>query len=306
MDKKIVFVLSEDDNLLKTIKEMLDRTFSVSIFSKTEKAFNHIYNNLPDLIIVHIRHDNEKRIQLFNELKSDPIFSRIPLLVVLPEWMEIDWDMFFAEDYIYESCLQKEIKKRANLAIIRTEKVVEINPLTRLPGNISINKEIQKRIDRKEVFALAYLDIDQFKPFNDKYGFSRGDEVIKAVGRLILNFVKAKEPKTAFIGHIGGDDFIYIVNPLFIEEISEEVITNFNRLVPIFYDKDDVEQGCIKSKDRQGIERQFPIMSVSIGIAHNRFVPFSHYGEVTEIAAKMKSIAKQNKGGCWVIDRRQR
>ncbi|MCX5813526.1 MAG: GGDEF domain-containing protein [Proteobacteria bacterium] len=202
------------------------------------------------------------------------------------------------------SDLEREILPRVELCIIRSERVVEINPLTRLPGNISINKQIQDRLDANEIFALAYLDIDHFKPFNDKYGFSRGDEVIKVVGRLILNIVKNKQAQNSFVGHIGGDDFIYIMNEDIVEETSAEIVGAFNRIIQTFYDPEDREKSCIQSRDRQGNIKIFSFMTVSIGSASNKYGHFVHYGEITEIASKMKTQAKRLKGGGFKMDRR--
>ncbi|MCX8022136.1 MAG: diguanylate cyclase [Syntrophorhabdaceae bacterium] len=304
MDEKTIFVISDDKTVLKDIRDRLDGIYRVSLFTKVEKAIDYIYHSLPDLVILHTRRKGAKSMEIINDIKLDPIFSRMPVILIIPDGMKIDWDKAFAEDYLYESSIENDLIERIKLTIVRNERVVEINPLTRLPGNISINREIQRRIDRKEIFALAYGDIDQFKPFNDKYGFSRGDEVIKATGRIVMNIVRQEEPKNGFVGHIGGDDFVYITSTELIEKISDQIITSFNNLVSIFYDKDDIERGFIISKDRQGIERHFPIMTMSIGIAHNRFIPFSHFGEATGIASKMKSLAKKSKGGCWMMDRR--
>jgi len=138
-----------------------------------------------------------------------------------------------------------------------------------------------------------------------KNGFTRGDEVIKAAGRLILNIVKNRQPVGGFIGHIGGDDFIYIMDLSLVEEASAEIILAFDGIVPTFYDPDDRERGHIQTTDRQGNESRFPFVSLSIGIAHNRHNSFSHYGEFTEIASEMKKHAKYHSGSCYKIDKRQ-
>jgi diguanylate cyclase (GGDEF)-like protein len=181
---------------------------------------------------------------------------------------------------------------------------VEINPLTRLPGNISINRELQERIARNENFSFGYADLDFFKPFNDRYGFSRGDEVIKITGRLILNIVKNKNPQGSFVGHVGGDDFVFIIDSALAEEAAAEIIEAFDSIIPTFYDPEDSMQGCIKSFDRKGRTSTFPIMSISIGITETRARSLSHYGEITELASEMKKFAKQFKGSCFRSDRR--
>jgi diguanylate cyclase (GGDEF)-like protein len=182
---------------------------------------------------------------------------------------------------------------------------VEINPLTRLPGNIAILKQIQSRLDSGEIFAVAWVDLDDFKPFNDKYGFARGDEVLKMVGRLVLNTVKEEQLNGTFVGHIGGDDFVFIIGYEEAVPVSEKIISNFDGIISIFYDEADQLKGYIESSDRSGRKIAFPIMSMSIGIAHNRYRPFSLSVEITEIASEMKRYAKQTAGSCFKIDRRK-
>ena len=193
---------------------------------------------------------------------------------------------------------------RARLCILRAERVVEVNPLTRLPGNTSINRTIQQLIDKGVVFGVGYADLDNFKPFNDHYGFTRGDEVIKMTGRLILNIVKNRQPAGSFVGHIGGDDFIFIMDAELIDATASEMVAAFDRIISTFYDGAEKEAGGIVATDRQGNPRSFPFISLSIGITSNRNRLFSHYGEVTEAVSEMKRYAKRTKGSCYRSDKR--
>ncbi len=305
MKIKTVIIVSSDTVLANIIIKNLESFYNVIAFKEVASALDCIYNSIPDLVVVEIDLNDTMIIDVLSNLKGDPMFSQLPLLAILPENAEtMKWNSFFIEDYIRMPDIEREILPRVELCIIRSERVVEINPLTRLPGNISINKQIQKRLDENNIFAFAYLDIDHFKPFNDKYGFSRGDEVIKVTGRLILNIVKNKQAQYSFVGHIGGDDFIYIMNTDIIEETSVEIIDAFNRIIQTFYDKEDRGKGFIQSKDRQGNIKDFSFMTVSIGITSNKFGHFVHYGEITEIASKMKTQAKRLKGGSFKMDRR--
>jgi diguanylate cyclase (GGDEF)-like protein len=305
MKMKSVIVVSKDMVLANIIKKNLESLYNLIVFSGVASAIDCIYNSMPDLVVIEIDLNDTMSVDILSNLKGDPMFSQLPLLAILPENVNVpEWGSFFVEDYIRVQDIERELLPRVKLCIIRSERIVEINPLTRLPGNISINKQTQNRLDAKDIFALAYLDIDHFKPFNDKYGFSRGDEVIKVMGRLILNIVKNKQAQDGFVGHIGGDDFIYIMNTDVIEETSVEIIDAFNRIIQTFYNQEDREKGCIQSKDRQGNIVIFSFMTVSIGIASNKYGHFVHYGEITEIASKMKTQAKRLKGGSFKMDRR--
>ena len=301
-----IVVVSQDIVLTNIIDSTLKNLYKTLVFSKMQPALDYIYNSMPDLMIFAIDMDGSSTINILNDLKEDPMFNQLPVLAILPDQFTFSrWDSFFAEDYIWESDLEKEILIRVNLCILRSKRVVEINPLTRLPGNISINRQIQDRLDRGKDFAFAYADLDYFKPFNDYYGFSRGDEVIRLTGRLILNIVRNKQPNDSFIGHIGGDDFIFIMDSALIEETSQEIIDAFDKIIPTFYDPEDRIKNCIESLDRQGRLRTFPIISISIGAIDIKSGMFSHYGEITGQASEMKKYAKQFKGSCCRLDRRE-
>jgi len=292
--------------LISIIEKSLEGLYRIVVFRNMQSALDYIYNSIPDLMIIDMDPDDQPAITVLNNLKEDPIFNQLPVLALLGE-MEILpslWGRVHIEDFLRKSDIRKELIPRVSLAIRRSERVVEINPLTRLPGNIAINKQVQTRLDEGRQFSLAYADLDHFKPFNDYYGFSRGDEVLRMAGRLITNTVKGKQPEDSFVGHIGGDDFVFIMDLELVEEAAGEIISAFDRIVPTFYDAEEREAGFIESHDRQGTVRSFPIITISIGIAHNRYRSFSHYGELTEIASEMKAHAKQHKASCIRMDRR--
>jgi len=188
---KTVVVVCKDVVLNNIIERNLKDVYQVVAFNSMPSALDYIYNSIPNLIVMNIADDDPAGINVLNDLKSDPMFNQLPVLAVLPEKFTIaDWGHLLVEDYIRRPDLDADFMARVNLSILRSERIVEINPLTRLPGNISINKEIQERIDSKKEFAFGYADLDFFKPFNDRYGFSRGDEVIKMTGRIILGVIK--------------------------------------------------------------------------------------------------------------------
>jgi diguanylate cyclase (GGDEF)-like protein len=286
------------------LKKVLTGTAETTVFSHLRDAFDHIYNEIPNLLIVDIHGDQEAACLLMT-LKEDPLFAHLPVLAILgDEDPAPDWKLLPVEDCIRQGDLERDICMKVELCLARSERIVEVNPLTRLPGNISINRQIQSRLDRGMPFALAYADLDHFKPFNDKYGFSRGDEVIKITGRLMLNIVRNKSQRDIFVGHIGGDDFVCLMNPLWIEETCQEVIDAFDRIVPSFYDPEDREAGYIQSFNREGQARTYPIMGISIGIASTDQGAFSHFGEVTSIASEMKHLAKKQLKSCYRINKR--
>ncbi|BCB96655.1 GGDEF domain-containing protein [Dissulfurispira thermophila] len=302
---KTIIVISKDVVLTSIVDRLLKDSYTIVDFSTIQSSLDYIYSSSPDLMIIDISPDDVFAVTLLNEIKSDPIFGRLPVLAVFDDQFVVyDWDSMLIDDYLRKSCLEVELIATVGLCIHRAERMVEVNPLTRLPGNIAIIKQIQKRLDNNEVFALAYADLDYFKPYNDRYGFSRGDEVLKMIGRLILNTVRQNQAHGSFVGHIGGDDFVFIMDMEYIEKTAGEIIDNFNKIIPTFYDYDDRARGFIESVDREGNKRTFPFIGISIGVAHNRFRKFSHYGEIAEVASEMKKYAKCAGGSCFKIDKR--
>ena len=185
------------------------------------------------------------------------------------------------------------------------EMYLDASPLTRLPGGIAIETVLKKRIDSKLPIAFCVLDLDNFKAYNDRYGYANGSEVIKETAKIIDNVVKSKGSPDDFIGHVGGDDFVVITTPEFMRELSSEIISQFDRRIPDFYDSEERERGYILGKTRQGIEMEFPIMSISIAIVTNEHRKLINHLEASEIAAELKDYAKSIPKSVFVVDKRR-
>ncbi len=303
---KTIVVVCHDVILQNAVDRSLKNIYQVVSFKGLPQALDYIYNSLPNLIVMDVPEDDPMAVKVLNDLKSDPMFQQLPVLVVLPDaFSDVDWKTMRVEDFIRRREMEADFLTRVNLSVLRSERIVEINPLTRMPGNISISKAIQERIDEKKDFALGYADLDYFKPFNDRYGFSRGDEVIKMTGRIVLGVIQDIQPQGSFVGHIGGDDFVFIVDSDNAQTAASEIIRAFDSLIPGMYDPTDLRQGFIKSFDRKGKATHFPVMGISIGLVQTHGRAFTHYGELTEIAAEMKKYAKRFSGSCVKIDQRQ-
>jgi len=303
--KKTVLLVSRDQGLTRAAKRLLVSAFDLAVLDGMVAAVNAIYTEIPDLLVVDTGGDSGAWLEELNTLKDDPLFSQLPVLLITDERLPLPrWEDLLAEDYLRRDDLERDLAVRVSLAVIRAARSVEINPLTRLPGNISINRQLTERLERGETFALAYADLSDFKPFNDKYGFSRGDEVLKITGRVILSIVKSRQPRGSFVGHIGGDDFVFIMAPELIEAACEGIIRAFDRIVPTVYDPEDRQKGGIDSVDRRGTARFFPFIAIAIGVAGTATRRFSHFGELTSAASEMKHVAKKARGSAYRVDRR--
>jgi diguanylate cyclase (GGDEF)-like protein len=303
---KTAVLISRDTVLIAITERILQGYCRIVPFANIRSALDYVYSIVPNLLVIDMPLDDSEIVDTINRLKGDPIFTHLPVLAVVDDRARLpEWDSVLIEDYVWKSRIDKDLADRARLSILRSERVVEVNPLTRLPGNISINRTIQDLIDRGEIFAIGYGDLDNFKPFNDHYGFSRGDEVIKMTGRLILNVVKSRQPTGSFVGHIGGDDFVFLMDADLVEVTAAEIVETFDRIISTFYDPPEREAGSIISTDRQGNPRPFSIMTISIGVTSNKKRRFSHYGEITEAVSEMKRYAKHSKGSCYRTDKRK-
>jgi len=185
------------------------------------------------------------------------------------------------------------------------EMYLDASPLTRLPGGIAIEKALKHRIDSGDAFAFCVIDLDNFKAFNDHYGYAHGNKVIKESAKVIETATKEKGAAGDFVGHIGGDDFVVITTPKYMREISNEIIALFDARVPSFYTKEDREKGYIFGKSRQGEDMQFPLITISIAIVTNAQRRFTNPLEASEIAAELKDYAKTIPSSLYVVDKRR-
>ncbi|HEX6990718.1 MAG TPA: diguanylate cyclase, partial [Gemmatimonadales bacterium] len=198
-----------------------------------------------------------------------------------------------------------EQEARISAMSLRTERDVSVHPSTRLPGTTEIEREIRRRLDGAGEFAVCYADLDHFKEFNDRYSYYDGDRVIYLLSRILHDVVKGMTGRQGFVGHIGGDDFIFVIPGSEIHGVCTEVLSVFDTLIPLQYNEQDRRAGYFFGKDRRGQLHRVPLMTLSIGIVTNRHRQFAHPAQVSELATEMKSYAKTLPGSIFVVDRRQ-
>jgi diguanylate cyclase (GGDEF)-like protein len=200
--------------------------------------------------------------------------------------------------------LSSAFNEMAQRLIKLEETYKDASPLTGLPGGVAIETTVKQLIDRGEAFAFCMMDLDNFKPFNDRYGYGRGNTVIKMTAEIIRNVTRELGEGADFVGHIGGDDFVLITKPERFEDQCGKIIKEFDRRISGHYDEEDRKQGGILSVNRQGVKMTFPVMTISIAAINSLKTTVRNYIEVGEIIAELKKFAKKSSISNLVIDRR--
>ena len=256
---------------------------------------DYILSRIPNVLLLDMDGLGNSAIQITKALKENPMTYTMPIIIVLGRRdliKEIEVLDAGAEDFLTKPIPAQVLAARIHTSIRRNFRLQVSNPLTGLPGAIYIEEQATKRLEKNQPIAMCYADLDYFKAFNDKYSYNRGDNVIRILATILNEGVSMFGEKGDFVGHIGGDDFIMIVNPDYLDKICQYVTINFDTLIPFQYDEEDMEQGYILSINRQGEPMHFPIMTVSIGVVSSKTKKVKTYLEMTEFAAEMKEFAK--------------
>lgn len=305
----LIFLVEESPAACAAERTALESAgYVTATVRSTNELLDKCYQEPPALIVMNESHTMLRGGGMLDALSNDSIFNHVPVLLLLEPGAaaaEVDWSRVPVDDYVVRPCDARELLARVRLILARVQRDVNANPLTGLPGNRNIMREIERRLATKQAVAVAYLDIDNFKPYNDKYGFSRGDEVLRMTARVVTHTLDALAGADSYVGHIGGDDFIFIAVSAVMEQACKEILRNFDLIVPSFYDEEDRATGRIDSIDRQGNPRQFPLMTCTIAVIDTARTDVRHVAELGARAAEVKQIAKGLPGSNYLIDRRR-
>lgn len=200
--------------------------------------------------------------------------------------------------------LDREIQEMMLKIKDSQRRYLDASPLTRLPGNLAIEQVLKGKMAQGERFALCYIDLDDFKAFNDKYGYAKGSDLIKMTGEVLYRAKDRYAKQHDFVGHIGGDDFVLITSPELVEQVCPSIISEFDRLIPDYYHPADRANGFIEGIDRYGVKRRFPIMSISIAVVSDLKRSFSSPIEIARAATEIKDYVKSLPGSNYLVDRR--
>lgn len=301
-----VLVVEDDSDIRRFLELILQfEGFDVRTVSDGRAALATVVELVPDLVILDLSLPLLDGIDVCRAIRRNSRTRNISVIMVTARGTASDRMEAFgagADDYVTKPFDPVELVARANVAVDRSRAMRAVNPLTQLPGNVQLQQHLQDIVATGAPFALLYIDLDNFKSFNDHYGFLRGDEALKLAARAVEDAVEAQGG--GFVGHVGGDDFVVIVDATKGEATAADILESWDATVGAIYDPDDVARGYIEVLDRRDQLHRFPLMTISIGIATNLRKEIDTVGEAVTVATEMKGLAKRNVRSSYAMDRR--
>jgi diguanylate cyclase (GGDEF)-like protein len=300
-----ILVADDDPAILRLVEINLKlEGFDVLTANDGEEALRLVHDHLPSLVLLDIMMPKMDGYDVCERIRADGRTRHINVIMLTAKSLSADKIVGLtagADDYVLKPFDPMELIARVRSTLRRAREMRAISPLTALPGNIQIEEEIRGRFIAGEKFAICYADLDNFKAYNDRYGFLRGDRALVYTGQVLREV--ADSMPGSFVGHIGGDDFVLVVDDAAAEEACEHAIERFDEGSAGLYDPEDVERGYIEVQDRRGRLMRYPILSLSIGVGVSAEWA-NDYREIVDAATEMKSFAKRQPGSVFAVDRR--
>lgn len=304
-----IYIIDCENELVMMLREKFEKEKTFRFKNINPSNLDIALRSIPDLIIVNEQSINTDIIELCRRIRENEDNSITPVLVISSSNNEEHKISIMKNniEYIIPNIASQEYLYYAVKNITRLLSVNRtVSPLTGLPGNVQIQTELKKRLLRKETFQVLYLDLDNFKAYNDVYGFLKGDEIIKLTARIITKNIHSLEESDVFVGHIGGDDFVAIVDEsVDHDKVCQDIIAEFDKEILKYFNDDDIERGYIEVYNRKGVVEEFPLTSISIGVVVADKKRFANILEIGEIGAQVKHLSKTAMGSSYAIDRRE-
>ena len=303
-----IYIIDDDDSSIVIFRELFKNDEDYKFISVKTEDIDIALKNIPSLIVINEDAIDRDVVDLCRKIRKDEDNTITPVIVVssnsdkqhrmriLQESIEYFIKKPVDEEYLYYTV------KNLNRLLASNRR---ISPLTGLPGNVQIHAELKKRITKQDPFSVLYLDLDNFKAYNDVYGFLKGDEIIEFTAETILNCIHNTGLNNTFVGHIGGDDFVAIIPGTECERVCQDILSHFDASVKRYFTENDLEKGYIEVANRRGIVEQFPLTSLSIGVVIADSGRFHNILEIGEVGAQVKHAAKSVMGSSYAIDKRK-
>jgi DNA-binding response OmpR family regulator len=303
-----IMLIDDDPDVTGFVTTNLElEGFAVKSAATAEEGLAMGLADPPDLFMLDVSIGDGDGIDLLTRFRTAAGTANAPLMLLATESAVVDIVRGLdagADDYIVKPFAIDELVARVRAVLRRSKAMRDLSPLTGLPGNFRIAEELERRISAGGPVAVIHGDLDNFKAYNDHYGFMRGDNVIKFTANTLLEAATLSGDPTAFIGHVGGDDFIMVMDPERVEAFCQDVVERFDDGILDFYDAHDALKGFVEVIDRRGERHSFPIVSFSLGAATNNRRSFTTEWEASAVASEMKEHAKSEAGSSYKIDRR--
>jgi len=303
-----VLVVDDDAPTRTALKRILEAGgFRCSEARDGDDGARAAINLRPDLILLDVAMPKVGGLEALARIRSDFHLSSTPVIFLTGNG-QIDSIVAHlgagGDDYLIKPVRGAELVARVQLALRRAEQLRDLNPLTGLPGNAGIFREIGRRLAAGRPLACLYADVDNFKVYNDRYGFACGDAAITVIADTLVSALEAIPSCEHYTGHVGGDDFVVVTAPDLAEPVARAIIDRFDRAAPALYSGADRERGWIATQDRDGSRRITPLMSISVGIARTDTRQLESPAEIAAVASEMKAYAKRQDGSSYAVDRR--
>ncbi|HOO33504.1 MAG TPA: response regulator [Thermotogota bacterium] len=317
-EKRHIIMIVDDEPLnLKLLSGLLRDDYTLIAANSGKKALKIIHSGkIPDLILLDIMMPEIDGYEVCRALKDNEKTKDIPIIFISAMNEADDEEKglsYGAVDYIRKPFVPSIVRARVNTHLRLSDSLSELkrlykyalesNPLTGLPGNNAIMMRVNTALSNKEPVCVLYLDLDNFKAYNDKYGFAMGDKIILFTAELLSQ--QMETVSKSFLAHIGGDDFFALIPSDDYVNFVENFIREFDNQVKQFYSFEDIRKGKIVSINRSGEKQEFPIITISIACVDLKETSYTRYLEVNDACTALKKLAKQQGGSSYFSDRRR-
>jgi len=305
---ELIVVVDDDVDIARFVEVNLRlHGYDVLLAHDGETALALIGERRPDLAIIDWMMPRLDGLALTRRLRANPLTMPMPIIMLTARGQTAEKVIGLtagADDYLVKPFDTMELVARVRSTLRRNQEYRQVSPLTGLPGNTRILREIADRVRGGVEYAVCHVDIDRFKSVNDAYGFARGDEFITALAGALHGAVVHVGPPPAFLGHIGGDDFILVCHPDQVRPLTGKAVVDFEAAADVLYDPADAQRGYLEVTMRSGERQRAALVTLSIGVALSTNRPFSDPREAVSVASDMKAVAKKHQGSYVALDRR--
>jgi diguanylate cyclase (GGDEF)-like protein len=301
-----VLVVDDDPAIRAICAEVLrSQGYEVLEAGTVADARRHVLEKTPQLVLVDVQlpdGDGFGLLESLADVRASEPFAAVFLSARGETADKVRGLRLGADDYLTKPFDAQELVARVDAVIRRREAALSTSPMTRLPGGRAIDREVERRLEARVPFALSYVDLDNLKAYNDTYGYAKADGVIFQTAGILRHAVAEKGGESGFVGHVGGDDFVLLTSPERTAEVCQEIISAFDRVIPLYYDRADRERGYIEAMDRFGTPRRFPVLSLSIATVVASPARFVSHADLAKAAAEVKARAKKLPGSVHLVD----